>query len=249
MTVTKNASPIPILVYHQIAVAPEKGSPSGSAFRSLYVAPSAFARQMLLLKILGYQGLSMTALEPYLRGERHGKVVGITFDDGYLNNLTDALPVLQRHGFSSTCYAVSSQAGQTNIWDLKTGIAQTALMDAGQMRQWVAAGQEIGSHTRSHVHLTALDDAASSAEIALGRSDLETMLQTSVTQFCYPYGEYKNTHLEMARQHGFSASTTTARSRCHAGADLLALPRVSIVRSTTLAHFLLKLLTSYEDGR
>jgi hypothetical protein len=75
------------------------------------------------------------------------------------------------------------------------------------------------------------------------------MLESPVTQFCYPYGEYEKRHIEMARQHGFSASTTTARSRCHAGIDMLALPRVSIVRSTTLAHFLLKLLTSYEDGR
>ena len=82
--VTLNAKPIPILVYHQIAEAPKKGAP----FRGLYVSPTAFARQMALLKLLGYQGLSMTDLQPYLRGEKSGKVVGITFDDGYLNNLT-----------------------------------------------------------------------------------------------------------------------------------------------------------------
>jgi peptidoglycan/xylan/chitin deacetylase (PgdA/CDA1 family) len=86
---TLNRQPIPILVYHQIAGAPPKGSP----FRGLYVAPAAFARQMAWLKLLGYKGLSMGALQPYLRGELSGKVVGITFDDGYRNNLTHALPV------------------------------------------------------------------------------------------------------------------------------------------------------------
>ena len=102
---TLNDQPIPILVYHQIDVAPSKGA----AFRSLYVAPTAFARQMRLLKLLGYQGLSLSALMPYLRGERRGKVCGITFDDGYLNNLNHALPVLEAHGFSSTCYVVSQR--------------------------------------------------------------------------------------------------------------------------------------------
>ncbi|MEN9670911.1 MAG: hypothetical protein RL018_1188, partial [Pseudomonadota bacterium] len=96
--VTANVRSIPILVYHQIAEAPKKGAP----FRGLYVSPAAFARQMGWLKFLGYQGLSMTDLQPYLKGEKTGKVVGITFDDGYLNNLTLALPVLQKHGFSST---------------------------------------------------------------------------------------------------------------------------------------------------
>jgi len=40
-----------------------------------------------MLKTLGYQGLSMSGLEPYLRGEKSGKVVGITLDDGFVNNL------------------------------------------------------------------------------------------------------------------------------------------------------------------
>jgi hypothetical protein len=59
-----NLSPIPILMYHQIEQAP----PKGAAFRSLYVSPKAFARQMALLSLLGYRGLSMSGLMPYLRG-------------------------------------------------------------------------------------------------------------------------------------------------------------------------------------
>ncbi|MEO6320260.1 MAG: polysaccharide deacetylase family protein, partial [Polaromonas sp.] len=76
-THTANGQAIPILVYHQIAAAPPKGSP----FRSLYVSPASFARQMAVLKLLGYQGLSLGALLPYLLGEKKGKVIGITFDD------------------------------------------------------------------------------------------------------------------------------------------------------------------------
>ncbi|MEY4910673.1 MAG: hypothetical protein RL761_336, partial [Pseudomonadota bacterium] len=152
--VTANTSPISILVYHQIAEAPKKGAP----FRGLYVSPAAFARQMALLKLLGYQGLSMTDLQPYLRGDKQGKVVGITFDDGYLNNLTNALPALQKQGFTSTCYVVDGLLGQTNVWDKSIGIAQTPLMSVEQLLQWQASGQEVGAHTQEHVDLMTVSE-------------------------------------------------------------------------------------------
>ncbi len=238
-----NVNPIPILVYHQIDDAP----PKGAAFRSLYVAPDAFARQMRLLQLLGYQGLSMSALLPYLRGEKTDKVVGITFDDGYLNNLTQALPALQRFGFSSTCYAVSQRLGQTNVWDQQADILQTPLMDAAQLRQWVNGGQEVGAHTRHHVHLPALNAAVSATEITLCKSELESIVQMPVPHFCYPYGQYADEHRTLAQQAGFVTATTTERGRCQAGHSLMALPRVPVVRSTTLPVLWLKLATGYED--
>jgi len=100
--------PIPILTYHQIAQAPARGAP----MRSLYVSPSAFSLQMRTLSLLGFQGLSMTSLMPYLRGEITGKVVGITFDDGYVNNLENAAEILKKFNFSSTCYVVSELLGK-----------------------------------------------------------------------------------------------------------------------------------------
>jgi len=242
---TANPLPIPILMYHQIETAP----PKGASFRSLYVAPGAFARQMFFLKMLGYRGLSMSALMPYLKGERSGKVVGITFDDGYLNNLTNALPVLDRHGFSSTCYAVSQYIGKTNEWDREVGSTPTLLMDAQQLRQWLAAGQEVGAHTRHHVHLTQADAAACKEEIALCKSELENVTGSPVRHFCYPYGEYTANHVASARALGFESVTSTRRSRCHADDDMLQLPRVPIVRSTTLPLFWLKLATGYEERR
>lgn len=245
MDTSANASPIPILVYHQIDTAP----PKGAAFRSLYVSPVAFARQMWLLRMMGYQGLSMSALLPYLRGEKQGKVVGITFDDGYLNNLTHALPVLQRHGFSATCYAVSQRLGQTNVWDQAQGVVQTPLMDADQLRQWVAGGQEVGAHTRHHVDLTQCDTPTCLEELTLGRTELEEATGAAVSHFCYPYGKYTAEHVAMARQAGFETVTTTQRGRVARGADMCQLPRVPVLRSTTLLVFWLKVATRYEDRR
>lgn len=247
MTVTKtaNTAPIPILTYHQIAEAPPKGAP----YRSLYVAPRDFARQMAFLALLGYRGLSMGDLQPYLRGEQHGKVVGITFDDGYVNNLTHALPVLQQHGFTSTCYVVSQLLGKTNVWDIPTGIAQVPLMTATQLQQWVAGGQQVGAHTRNHVHLPDVSTEQCAQEIVLGRHELEVGAASPVTHFCYPYGDFNVETVAAVGNAGFESATTTRRGRCQTGESMLELPRVPVLRSTTRLVFWLKIATGYEDRR
>lgn len=244
-TKTTNTRPIAILVYHQIDRPPLKGQP----FRSLCVEPKAFGRQMALLNMLGYQGLSMSALMPYLRGEKAGKVVGLTFDDGYLNNLTSALPVLRKYGFSSTCYAVSGLAGKSNQWDAAIGVNQTRLMSDFEMKQWVAGGQEIGSHTRNHLDLTKVSDDIGRAQIAGGTDDLQSVLSQPIKHFCYPFGNYQPRHVSMVAAGGFETATTTARGRCHANCNMLELPRVPVLKSTTLPLLLLKVATRYEDRR
>ncbi len=242
---THNSTPVPILTYHQIADAPPKGTPH----RSLVVAPEDFANQMAMLSLLGYRGLSMTDLQPYLQGECTGKVVGITLDDGYLNNLTHAAPVLERYGFSATCYVVSQLIGKSNIWDRESGIPDSALMNAVQLKQWVAHGQEVGAHTRNHAHLLQLDAHSAREEIAGCKSDLEELLGAPVQHFCYPYGEYAAEHGAMVKEAGYTTATTTQRSRCQSQEDCLQLPRVPIARRTTRMALLLKLATAYEDRR
>lgn len=237
--------PIPILTYHQVDTPPEKGAP----YRSLVVSPAAFARQMGLLKALGYRGLSMSALEPYLRGDKKGRVVGITLDDGYVNNLQHALPVLRRHGFSATCYVVSGQMGGSNVWDLDKGIPARPLMDAVQLKAWVAGGQEVGGHTRNHVDLQQIDDTAAFHEIAGCKRELEHRVGVEVRHFCYPYGSHGARHAAMAKAVGYRTATTTERSRTHAGDDLFELPRVPVLRSTSLPALWLKIATAYEDRK
>ena len=237
--------PIPILMYHQIVEPPPKGAP----YRSLYVSPDAFSRQLGLLKRLGYTGLSMGNLLPYLRGERQGKVVGITFDDGYLNNLTNALPILNQHGFSSTCYAVGGLLGQTNIWDKDAGIGQVPLMDPGGLQRWVQGGQEVGAHTFKHINMLAVADEACRTDMAQCKDVLESATGVKQAHFCYPYGRYSRVHTLMAREAGYQTATTTRRGRCHSEPDLFQLPRITVARSTTLLALWLKIATPYEDFR
>ncbi len=238
---------IPILTYHQIATPP----PSPSPYRSLSVPLAHFESQMAWLHRLGYQALSMTELMPYLRGERTGRVVGITFDDGYLNNLTHALPVLTRFGFTATVYAVSGLLGESNVWDLALGVPKSTLMSGEELRAWTRAGLEVGSHTCSHARLLSCTDDEARAEISRSKAELEAITGEAVTQFCYPYGEFNAAHRAQVQAAGYLGATTTLRSRETVGSRepeaWFELARVPVVRSTHWPQFLLKLLTPYED--
>ncbi|MEY2341920.1 polysaccharide deacetylase family protein [Acidithiobacillus sp. IBUN Pt1247-S3] len=234
--------PIPILMYHNIAAAPR-----GVKLRGLYVSPGRFARQMQLLRRLGYQGLSMGAALPWLRGEREGKVAVVTFDDGYVDNLEHALPVLRGLGFSATCFVVSGAVGSYNRWDAEQLGVRKPLMDATGLRAWQAAGMEIGAHTRTHPHLPQLAATDLEGEIRGSRQDLEELLGLPVTQFCYPYGEAGEREMTAAQAAGYAAAVTVRRGRARPGESLWSLPRVSVGGHHAPHVFPLQILTRHED--
>ncbi|MFC4528185.1 polysaccharide deacetylase family protein [Dyella halodurans] len=234
-------------MYHNIAQVPE----GLRVYRSLYVSPASFARQMGMLKGLGYRGLSMADAMPYLQGEREGRVFVITLDDGYVDNLESAASILQRYDFTATCYVVSGALGHYNSWDdEKLGIRKP-IMTAQQLRAWHAAGMEVGAHTRTHVRLSQCNDQQQRDEIEGCRTELEQQLGAPVTQFCYPYGDYDERAVAVARQSGFVAATTTDRGRASSGSDvdLWRLPRIQVARHHLLPQVAARMLTRYEDRR
>jgi len=239
------ARAVPILMYHNVCEPPAQIR----THRALYVTPRRFAAQMRLLKHLGYTGLSMSQAMPYLRGDRTGRVVAITFDDGYRDNLDNALPELQRHGFTATCYAVSGQLGQHNAWDADVLGVRKPIMVAGELRRWCGAGMEIGAHTKSHPHLTQCDARTLRDEIAGSRHALEDAVGASVSQFCYPYGDHDDAVVEAVREAGFAAAVTTRRGRARVGQDPLRLPRVPVCYRHLLPAFGWRVTTAYEDRK
>lgn len=227
---------VPILTYHQFIA---DGLPARSR-GPLCITQGQFARQMALLHAMGFRGLSMGELKPFLTGEKTGRVVGITMDDGYLSNLELALPVLQRYGFSATCFVVSDHLGQSNVWDTADGAAQASLMNLAQLAAWVAAGQEVGSHTRSHCDLTRCTDDEAWQEIKGSNDDLTRALSAPVRHFSYPYGFFTKEHVAMVQQAGYDTALTTLGGRARSGQELYALPRLEFVNLLQLALCLSK---------
>lgn len=231
-------------MYHSI-----ESIPKSTVMKSLYVPPKKFKFQMFLLKLLGFKGLSLKDLKPYLDGEKQGKVVGITFDDGYQNNLTYAAPILKRFGFSATCYIVSGNIGSSNTWDLKEKIMQKALMTENEINQWLELGFDIGAHTKTHPDLTCVSDEQALIEINDCKIELEEKFNVTINDFCYPFGRFNDFVLNVLKGSDYATATTMQRGRVNVNSNKYLLPRIP-VNYRTLPHlFIAKILTSYEDNK
>ncbi|WP_292434827.1 polysaccharide deacetylase family protein [Mesorhizobium sp.] len=224
---SQRAMPIPILMYHQIAEPLERGSP----FAYLTVDPRNFLRQMTWLKRTGWTGLSMRDLLPYLKGDRSGKVVGITFDDGFRNVYRNALPILDTFGFTATSYIVSRQIGGFNEWDAALQAPWSACMSRHEICEWSRHGHEIGAHTLDHVRLTTVAPAEARRQITDVRHELQDLFGRTVDAFCYPYGDLSPRIRDMVAEAGYTTATTIHRGRVRSGDDFLRLPR-RLPRST-----------------
>ncbi|WP_427911497.1 polysaccharide deacetylase family protein [Ramlibacter sp. MMS24-I3-19] len=232
-----------ILSYHQV-----DAPPRDAARDTLVLPPWKFDVQLSILHALGWKGLSLRDLRPYLDGRATGRVFGITLDDGYRNNLTRALPILQRLGFTATLFMVSGQVGGSNVWD-QGHLPASALMDLPELEAWVGAGMEVGAHTRSHPRLVACDSATARAEIAGSKADLEDALGIPVEHFSYPHGLYVPAHVEMVREAGYVGAVTTRTARACAQDDPLQLPRLSVHSTTSIPRLVMQVTTGFEEWR
>jgi peptidoglycan/xylan/chitin deacetylase (PgdA/CDA1 family) len=138
--------------------------------------------------------------------------------------------------------------GGTNQWDQGL-VAQKPLMTESDWQSWLAAGMDVGSHTRTHADLEKITPVQARDEISGSRQELETRLSCEVRHFCYPYGRFGAQHSQMVRDAGYASATTTRRGRVHGGDDPMTLRRVLVAQATNPLQFGLKLLTRYEDSR
>ncbi|MBV9452965.1 MAG: polysaccharide deacetylase family protein [Rubrobacter sp.] len=183
----------PVLMYHAITRVSDDPN-------KICIPPEKFEAQMRHLKRHGWRGISMHELGWAVRRGRVRGLVGLTFDDGYENFLQNALPVLERFGFSATAFVLGGMMGRENDWDLG---ANMKLLDAEGVREVSERGLEIGSHGMNHVKLSALAPELLEKEVSESKQVLGEVLGKAVEGFCYPYGSLDSTAVEAVRRAGY----------------------------------------------
>lgn len=197
------SSGLPVLTYHKLGPRPR-----GVRIKGLYVGARLFARQLAELRAAGFTTPPPEDPIP-LRPELKDRIL-LTFDDGYANALRHGLAPLAENRFHAIQFLVADGIGKTNQWDHLAGEASEPLMDAGQVREWLAAGHEIGSHTLSHAALTRVPAAKAREEISGSKKKLEDLFGRPIRYFCYPYGDWNDAVRDMVMEAGYSAAFTTA---------------------------------------
>lgn len=213
---------VPILMYHYIREVDRASDPAGY---DLSVAPARFAVQLDWLAREGYTSLRMSELAACLRGERlcPERAVALTFDDGYADAYTMALPMLQERGFVATFYIVTSFVGQPGY------------MGWEELRMLRDAGMEIGSHGTTHTDLTTMTHDEARKELAVSREEIGAGLQVVVESFCYPYGQFSTDIRWLVMQAGYGNAVATVPQQ--QTVDRYALARLRISNHTTHTRF------------
>ncbi len=194
----------PILTYHHVGLRPR-----GAALKGLYVSPKLFAQQMAELQAAGFVTTDYGEVTAAAVGDPPR--VFITFDDGFRDVLDNALPVLRERKCTSIQFIVADLIGKSNEWQQREGDVAEPLMDDAQIRDWLAAGQQIGSHTLTHPWLSRISPAAAREEIFGSKRALEDKFGRRIDHFCYPYGDWNEAVQDLVMEAGYRTACITKR--------------------------------------
>lgn len=192
---TKKTFKVPILAYHHI----KKTSPTDNATEKiLSVSPDDFEKQLKFLRFWGYNSISLLDLFEafYYDKKLPPRPIVITFDDGYKDFKTEAIPLLEKYGFSATVFVITEKIGQKNYlsWE--------------DIKELPQKGIEVAAHTKTHPHLNLLSVEKIDEEVIASKEILENELGFKVHFFSYPYGIYNDQIIERLKKAGYLGAVT-----------------------------------------
>lgn len=210
-----------VLMYHRVRHV--------SSWDQLSVSPEAFEHQLQRLTEIADVVDLDTALAPDTLAASKRLRVAITFDDGYLDNFTNAVPLLRRLGLPATFFVTTRFADQVARhpryvdepgrlhmdWDEVCEVARTPRFD-------------VGSHTLSHPLLTALSDSECRHEITESKNVISERLGRSARHFCYPSGDRSPREHDFVRQAGYQAAVTVSPGRNGPATDPMLIRRTEM---------------------
>ncbi len=206
---------------------------------ALSVTPARLEAQLGLLVERGYAGRTFAEA---VRETQSGRVLAVTFDDGYRSVLDHALPILSRLGLPATVFvATNFPGGGPMAWpgiDRWLGTEhehELQPLSWEELRRLQDAGWEIGSHACSHPYLSRLDDAELERELGASRRRLETELGRPCRSLAYPYGDHDDRVVRAAAAAGYEAAGTVPRRWTTPAA--LAWPRVGVYHGNGMTAF------------
>ena len=199
---------VPVIMYHRVEENPDAASDT--------VSPEVFERQMAYLRRHGYR---VIPLDDLVAGTVAGQTfprgtVVLTFDDGYENNYTNALPVLTQYRFPATVFISPDFMGRDGF------------LDWPRVRAMQQAGIRFGSHGLTQAYLPDLDEAQRRQEIADSRRRLREGLGEEVRFFCYPVGGFNDDIKRIVREAGYQGAMATNRGSDRWNRDVYEINRI-----------------------
>jgi peptidoglycan/xylan/chitin deacetylase (PgdA/CDA1 family) len=219
----------PILLYHRIA-SPEKDPVM------LCVAPERFEEHLKFLK-KNYDIIPLSEISQRLiTGKLNGSEAAITFDDGYQDNLTNALPLLEKYQIPATIFITTGLIGKkaNYKWDLEYREEDRAFfLDREEIKRRANNPLiEIGSHTETHPNLANLTQEEQKGEILKSKLKLEEITGHKIKSFAYPFGgiyDFSKTTKKIIKELGFDFAYSNSQKLAQKTKDPFSIPRLNIL--------------------
>ncbi|WP_162516710.1 polysaccharide deacetylase family protein [Aeromonas hydrophila] len=200
---------MPVIMYHRFI---EHDSEKG--VHGTWMPIAMFEKHLRLLQWLGYETLTFRDLadKGFIHRLQYGKkYLMITADDGYQDNLTRMLPLLEKYGYKAVVYVVTGEG--YNRWDVEQASnpdTRVDLMNGEQLKALAASGHvEIGGHTLTHPRLSKLAPEQQAHEIQENKRQLEALLGHPLLSFAYPYGDMDESAKAQAMAAGYRFAVAT----------------------------------------
>lgn len=217
-----------ILMYHSIAYNPDDP----------YTVPvDAFREQISWLIKHGFEIVSLSSLVQSIETRNYGilrKKVVITFDDGYRDFATDALPILLEYGATATVFLVTDMLGGKASWT-ESG-AHVPLMSEDEARSIKARGISLGSHTATHAKLTLLGRKDVQRQLKDSRDTL-TRLGESFYAFSYPWGQWSSQIADAVKASGYECAVGVGGQMRLTAVNPYLLPRITMRGDMDMKRF------------
>jgi peptidoglycan/xylan/chitin deacetylase (PgdA/CDA1 family) len=146
----------------------------------------------------------------------------LTFDDGEMNNYRVAFPIIKEFGFNAYFFIIVKRIGENGY------------MGFEELKNLVAAGMTIGSHSLSHEIMTNLKDNQVIEELKASKTYLEMNLGVPIRTFSVPRGFYNDKIIQMAYEAGY---TQIFISEKRTGSKSICTPRRAVKANWSLKRF------------
>lgn len=187
-----------VLLYHGV------GRDMPKDTYGMSVTPRAFADQMRWLREeSGYDIVSLAAGAAALeRRTLAGTTVAVTFDDGFLDVLTEAAPVMAKYQIPFTVFVVGGYLERPPV--------PHRYLDVPALRELAAVPHaSIGAHGFTHRPLTRLSDEVLDDELRKSREALRMSLGELPSSIGYPHGAVNRRVLGRVEAAGFAIGATS----------------------------------------
>ena len=188
---------VSIITYHRI---------SSAITNDMTITPELFRRHMSFLAKNNYTTITMDQwCATVLDGKPlPDKPIIITFDDAWISQYNNAIPILNKFGFKATFYAYTDVIGNKSTMTYK------------QLRSLIRQGHNVGCHSAAHSNLAKPSKTENEKmyrrrlinETINAKKTLEEHLGYRVIHFCYPYGCYDTEVILQLKKSGFVSGVT-----------------------------------------